>query len=90
MDVKQLLEDLRGMLVDKDNGEMNAPWEQVPEKYQDDFLNWCSQVKHESWDGIEETGWMIYAHEYLAFLISNSILEIQEIKQEVIDRITGK
>jgi hypothetical protein len=33
-------------------------------------MDWLQAYKKESWDGIEETGWMIYDREYLAFLIT--------------------
>ena len=77
MDVKQFVEDLKTMLVDKDNTEIPAPWKQVPDAYKENFMDWLQAYKKESWDGIEETGWMIYDREYLAFLITKFLEEVK-------------
>jgi hypothetical protein len=65
--MEELLKDIRVMLT--------VPWGQLPDKFQDDFLDWCSQAKGESWAGIEESGWMIYDREYIAFLITKFLEE---------------
>ena len=83
--VEQFLRDLQVMIAEKrDNGWMEylAPWSQVPEKYQDDFLAWSAEVKQQTWPGIEETGWMSYAYEYLADLITKFIEENHEQEKD--------
>jgi hypothetical protein len=72
--VIEFLQALQAMIAEKETG-APAPWEQVPEQYQEDFLKWALAVKQNDWDGIEETGWMSDAPEYMAALISRFIGE---------------
>jgi len=57
-------------MIAEEGTEFQAPWNQVPPKYKEDFESWCGEVKQQSWDGIWERGWSNYALEYLVFLIN--------------------
>lgn len=63
-------------IVNEDGTEWPAPWKQVPEEVQKDFMSWVGEVKQQTWEGMWETGWSNYQHEYIRFLIDQCLLEV--------------
>jgi hypothetical protein len=62
-------------------------WAELPEKYKEDIENWLNNQEGD-WSGIEDTGWLTLRDNYLAHLIDKFITEIDEIKKEVLERMT--
>lgn len=67
-DVIRFLCDLSGMLTEPKTG-YPSNWEEVPKKYQEDFLSWVASYKQQMWTDMEKRAWEIYQLEYFQFLI---------------------
>lgn len=72
--MKEFLKDLKRMICEE-GLEYQAPWSQVPNKYQEEFKAWCAEIKQQSWDDMWERGWDNYCHQFLAYIIDKHIEE---------------
>lgn len=73
--MKQFLEDLKKMIAEKGT-EWDAPWKQVPRKYQKDFKSWVGQYMQQSFEGYWHRGWEMYHRKYIVFLLDQKIEEL--------------
>ena len=79
MDELTFLKQLAQM-VDKEGTEYPAPWEQVSNKFKEDFMGWCHEVKKTDWTNQWNIGWSKYHIEYVRYVIDLRITELQRIR----------
>ena len=74
--MKELLRDLKLMIMEQGT-EYPAPWNQVPVNYQEQFKEWCAEIKQQTWDGMWDAGWSNYHLEFIGHILDTKIGEIE-------------
>lgn len=73
-EANEFIADLKKLVSDTNVPDYAPAWDEIPQKYQDDFKAWSNEYKQQDWEGAWQRGWDCYNREFVAYVIDRFIL----------------